>query len=366
MPADISAAFADGAEQMPRDRLTSGSWRFEGDRLNTIRAKISAGRRTLAQVYGRPVYGIKSGLNQAFVVSREVRDRLIDEDRRSAELLKPFLVGESLKRWHVESEDLWLIYTPRNRVQITEYPAIRAHLEPFRSRLENRATQQQWWELQQAQAAYQSQFEAPKLAYPEMSQGPKFSIDRRPHFVSNKVFFLPVPDPALVAVLGSKVIWLTLFGDASPLRGGQWRLELREQYVSRVPMLEPGPDFEALRPLGDAVQSSSERLAQLVDQVHHRLTDIAPAVAKVSAFRDWPSLTFADLRSLLLKRCRIDIPLGERDEWDQYLTEQQAQAGLLRTRVADAEAEINARVYALYDLQGDEIRAIEDALTGQY
>jgi hypothetical protein len=366
LPANISVAFADAAEPMPRARLGAGSWRFEGDRLDLIRAKITAGRRRLAEVYGSPIYGIKTGLNEAFVVSREVRDALVAHDASSTELLKPFLIGESLKRWHIESDDLWLIYTPRNRVEINDYPAIREHLEPYRDKLEKRATKQEWWELQQAQAAFQPHFEAAKLAYQEMSQGPKFSIDRRPHFVSNKVFFLPVPDPALVALLGSKVVWLALFGDASPLRGGQWRLELREQYVSRVPVIEQCLDFEALRPFGEAAQSTSEQLAQLIDRVHRRLGDIAPAAAATAAFRNWPALSFAQLRALLLKRCRVEIPVAQRDEWERYFADRSAEAGALRARIAEAEGEINARVYALYGLDTNDIAAIEEALAGQY
>jgi hypothetical protein len=111
--------------------------------------KMAAGRRTLAEAFGPPLYGIKTGLNDAFVLTRAQRDTLVAKDARSTHLLKPFLVGENLKRWHVESDDLWLIYTPKNRVKIEDYPAIRDHLIPFREALEGRATDQNWWELQQ-------------------------------------------------------------------------------------------------------------------------------------------------------------------------------------------------------------------------
>ena len=80
------------------------------------------------------------------------------------ELLKPFLRGENIKRWRVEPEGLWLINTPRGKVKIDEYPAIRDWLRPFRKELEKRATKQEWWELQQAQLAYQPRsLQRPKL-----------------------------------------------------------------------------------------------------------------------------------------------------------------------------------------------------------
>ncbi|MDR1934776.1 MAG: type II restriction endonuclease, partial [Candidatus Accumulibacter sp.] len=78
-------------------------------------------------------------------------DRLIAEDANSEKLLKPFLEGKDLKKWRVESRDLWLIYIPKNSIDIDDYPAIKAHLLPFREKLEKRATRQKWFELQQAQ-----------------------------------------------------------------------------------------------------------------------------------------------------------------------------------------------------------------------
>jgi hypothetical protein len=366
LPPDLSLAFDEAAEPMPRARLTAGSWRFEGDRLDAIRAKMAAGRKTLAEVYGPPLRGIVTGLNRAFVLARDTRDALIARDRRSADLLKPFLIGENLKRWHVESDDLWLIYTPKNRIDIEDYPAIRDHLAPFRERLESRATSQNWWELQQAQAAYAQHFEAPKIMYPSISQGPKFSLVKEPLYSNDKTFMIRSGAPALVAYLGSKPSWLTLFGEASPLRGGQWRLELREQYVSRLPVLNDAPGFMELAPLGVSVQASHEALATIKSATLHRLTDIAPAIKTTAAFRAWPDLDFAALRTLIAKRCRAEFPVAERDQWEAWYAARRTEVAALKARIADAEAEINARTYALFGLDTDEIAAIEESLAGQY
>lgn len=44
LPKDLSAAFKEHAQSMPRTRLTAGSWRLEDDALARLRAKI-AGRQ---------------------------------------------------------------------------------------------------------------------------------------------------------------------------------------------------------------------------------------------------------------------------------------------------------------------------------
>ena len=80
LPEDLARAFRSEAKAMPRARLGGGSWQLEGDRLAALRAKIKAGKKTLGEIYGPPLYGIKTGLNEAFVVSRETRDELVARD----------------------------------------------------------------------------------------------------------------------------------------------------------------------------------------------------------------------------------------------------------------------------------------------
>jgi hypothetical protein len=94
---------------MPRARLGAGSWQLENDALAKLRAKIVAGRRTLGEVYGAPLRGIVTGLNEAFVVDQATHEQLVTQDKKSAKLLKPFLRGENIKRWRVEPEGLFLV-----------------------------------------------------------------------------------------------------------------------------------------------------------------------------------------------------------------------------------------------------------------
>jgi hypothetical protein len=242
LPKDLGAAFGEQARPMARARLTAGAWRFEDEPLARLRDKIAAGRKTLGEVYGPPLYGIKTGLNEAFVVDRTTRDRLVAADRRSEELLKPFLRGEDVKRWRVEPDGLFLIDTPKGKVDIDDYPAIRDWLLPFRPELEKRATKQEWFELQQAQLAYQPKFSSDKIIYGHFALERIFAFDSAGYFSNDKSYFIPDATLDLLALLNSKLAWFFLSGVAPAVRGG-WR-ELRVQYVEKVPI----PDVEpALR-----------------------------------------------------------------------------------------------------------------------
>ena len=48
-------------------------------------------------------YGIKTGYNDAFFIDEDTKERLIEEDPKSAELIKPLLRGRDLQAWYTSS-----------------------------------------------------------------------------------------------------------------------------------------------------------------------------------------------------------------------------------------------------------------------
>ena len=88
LPENLSAAFVQQAQAMPQARLGRDGWRLENDKAARLRDKLILGHPTLKDIYGSPLYGIKTGLNDAFVVNRATRDRLVNEDPKSAELFQ--------------------------------------------------------------------------------------------------------------------------------------------------------------------------------------------------------------------------------------------------------------------------------------
>ena len=364
LPDDLTRVFEQQALTMPRSRLGTGTWRFESDMLDTIRAKMAAGRKTLAQTYGAPLRGIVTGLNEAFVLTRQQRDAIVDRSHRnatdrSAELLKPFLIGENLKRWHIESDDLWLIYTPKNQIDIEDYPAIRDHLLPWKERLEKRATKQNWWELQQAQASYVDAFENKKIIYSDIANHSTFSVDASGSFPANTAYLIPEGSSALCAYLNSKLAWFYFAGLTNIARGGY--LRLRTEFVSQLPIPDHFNLAEIAKCEGDAARCATE-LNELRHEFRHRLGDIASMAREMPAFLDWPSFNFPELQAMLQKRCKTTIPVAQRDEWEKWFNARKAEAARLASDIATAEAEIDQRVYRLFELTPTEIAAIEDAL----
>ncbi len=321
-PKDLGRAFKEGSRAMPRARLGETSWRFEDDALARLREKIASGRKTLGEVYGAPLRGIVTGLNEAFIIDTPTRDRLVSHDPKSADLLKPFLRGENVKRWRVEPEGLWLVNTPKGKVDIEAYPAIRDWLLPFKPELEKRATKQEWFELQQAQLAYQAQMTGSKIVYPDLSQGPKFCVDASGAFLDCTIFFSPTFDNFLPPLLNSKVSWFFLFSVSNPMRGGKWRLRMKSQYVSQLPI----PDIELetrirLASLDETCANSAHRRFEIQSAVRRRILDLAPSErAKLTnKLHDWNELDFAAFRAEVKRAFHAKIRVTERGEWETYL-----------------------------------------------
>lgn len=366
-PENLASAFDDFARKMPRARLGASSWRFEDEPLARLRDKIAKGRKTLGEVYGAPLRGIVTGLNEAFVIDTPTRDRLVRADKKSAELLKPFLRGEDVKRWRVEPEGLWLINTPKGKVKIDNYPAIRGWLAPFKKELERRATKQEWWELQQAQLAYQPKFEKPKISYPHFQNQRMFALEESGAFSNDKSYFIPSADTSLLAYLNSKIAWSFVTSISPALRDG-WH-EMRVQYVEQLPIPKmPAAKGKRLAALGQACTKAAREKFEIQAAVRRRILDLAPPErAKLTGrLEEWQKLDFAAFRAEVKRAFRADIKIKERAEWGAYLAENGARVHALTDEIASAEREIDALVYALFDLSAEEIALLESSLGGQY
>ena len=81
--------------------LDDSGWSLVNDSIQKLLEKLRQSGIPLGEyVGGKICYGIKTGLNDAFVIDNSIRDKLILEDPKSSELIKPFLVGKDI---HVSS-----------------------------------------------------------------------------------------------------------------------------------------------------------------------------------------------------------------------------------------------------------------------
>ncbi len=361
--ASLDTTFAQTAGTMPQQKLTTDSWQLGDSSKTSLLSKLSNKNKTLKEVYGSPLYGIKTGLNDAFVIDRATRDQLIAEDPRSSVLLRPFLEGKDLKKWRAEPQDLYLIYIPKGKIDIDNFPAIKKHLLPFKATLEKRATKQEWFELQQPQEAYTSKLEAGKIHYAQIASAPPFSIDESSYYANNKIYFIPTSDKFLLALLNSKACWFHLLSVASILRGGF--IELIAQYVETIPIPEADTKTrEVLAGLAEQCQKIAETRYKKQQMMLKRLQSQAFAADKklTTVLKECWKLSFADFLAHLKKTLKYEMPLARQDEWQLWLEQGTQEIQKMTMEIARIEREINELVYGLFKLNKDEIALIEKSV----
>ena len=120
----LPAYLADRTFTVATDSLQDTGWLLTHSATQNLLTKLRATGVPLGEyVNGKIFYGIKTGLNEAFVIDADTREKLIAEDPRSAEVIKPFLLGRDVKRIKLPKAKKFLISSRRKAVIANQYPA---------------------------------------------------------------------------------------------------------------------------------------------------------------------------------------------------------------------------------------------------
>jgi hypothetical protein len=230
--------------------LNGNNWIFGNQGLHSLLNKLKINAIPLSKYVDNHFYwGLKTGYNRAFVINQDLKDRLVSEDSKNEEIIKPYLIGDNIRRYQIHFDETYVIFT-RHGINIDQYPTIKKYLEQFRESLEPRPKdwqngewkgrkpgKYQWYEIQDSVEFY-TEFSKPKIVYPEIAMESRFSYDTMGLFINNKGFFIPTSDLYLLSILNSKTIWFVLKGICSVLgdqdQGG--RLELRSVFLKDLPI----------------------------------------------------------------------------------------------------------------------------------
>ncbi len=285
--------------------LADAGWSLAPPEWQRIRAKIEAAGQPLGEyAKGGIKYGIKTGLNDAFVIDAATRNRLIAADPKSTELIRPWLRGRDVRRWRPKPSRLWLI-TISSSANTTwpwssapseaaaraifkkTYPAIHDHLAPFASRLRSRRDKgQHFWELRSC--AYFRAFDQPKIIYPIIGRQMRALSDRDGHLANDKCFLIPDGVGYLVALLNSRLLdfyfRLTLPCLDDPFDGGD--MEFRAVFMEHTP-------------IAPAAETTKQRLSALAEQI--RTAKQADPAAETTALQHRIDQAVYSLYDLTLK-----------------------------------------------------------------
>ena len=230
--------------EFPQTLLKKDGWVLEDPALTHLFERLMGHGTPLSDfVKGHMYRGVVTGLNEAFVIDQDKRAELIEEDPRSAELIKPWLRGRDIKRWRAEPAGRYVIFTRRG-VDIDEYPAIKGHLSWWRTKLEPKSTSGQqgvgrkpgdyeWYEIQDS-IAYYHEFARPKIIFNRFVISPTFTYDVSGAYHNDACYFVIPPSPALTAIVNSTVGWWLLSHLCTPLQNGY--MQVFVQFLEQLPI----------------------------------------------------------------------------------------------------------------------------------
>jgi type I restriction-modification system DNA methylase subunit len=233
--------------QLNKDSLSDAGWSLAGEIEQGLIRKISQVGKPLGEYVDRKIYrGVLTGLNEAFVIDSETKERLVAYDERSIEIIKPFLTGKEIKRYQPLPNKHYLILFPKGFTRekgqnpkdawkwIKEnYPAIAGHLEPFESNAKKRYDKgEYWWELRACD--YYTEFEKPKIISPAIANLASFTFDVESSYSNDKTSIIPINDLYLLGLLNSSLMDYFIKSIASTKQGGYY--EYKPMYLSKIPV----------------------------------------------------------------------------------------------------------------------------------
>ncbi|GBC74568.1 Type IIS restriction enzyme Eco57I [archaeon HR05] len=148
-PSDLTK-IEEGAYYVKQESLNNEVWSFVNKDLEEIKEYIENVGRPLKELDVKIYSGIKTGFNEAFIIDDETRQKIIRDDPKSAELIKPVLRGDDIERYYVKWDKHWIIVIPsgitrtlakeyklKEKSQLEEiifkqvYPSVYNHLKQF-------------------------------------------------------------------------------------------------------------------------------------------------------------------------------------------------------------------------------------------
>ena len=227
------------------DFTGSDSWVILSEIEQSIKRKIEAVGTPLKDWDIQINYGIKTGYNDAFIITTEKRDEIIancaddDERNRTAELIRPILRGRDIKRYRYDWAGLWLINTHNGvkgvkpRIDINDYPAVKQHLDKYWDKISKRADKGDTpYNLRNC--AYVDDFSKPKIVWGNLNLRASFAMVLDDSFVNAPSPMIVPASKYLLGMLNSKIADYYIRNLGVTRNGGYF--EYKPMFVEQLPV----------------------------------------------------------------------------------------------------------------------------------
>lgn len=201
-------------------------------------------------------FALKSGYNDAFFINEETKNRLIESDRNSIDVIKPLLRGRNIKKYSYKFDDIYILYIPwhfplkddkiqgaskeaENAFQ-KQYPAVYNHLLSFKADLSKRnkaetGIRYEWYALQRASSTFAHNYEKDKIVWLAITDKPAFAYDDKKIYVTSPSYIMVSECPKYhLVVLNSKLVEWYL--DKVSSSTGQGTNQWTKIFMDKIPI----------------------------------------------------------------------------------------------------------------------------------
>ena len=230
--------------------LTSeNSWIILSPIEAAIKGKIEAAGKPLRDWDVQINYGIKTGLNEAFIITSEKRDELLNKCPKAGEIIRPIFRGRDIKKYNAKFANQWIINshngTRTGSAPINverDYPAVFQHLKSYEEPLAKRLDKGIHWSNLR-NCAYLNDLEQDKLIWIELTDHPNFTFDDQGFYINNTIFFMTgVHLKYLLGYLNSRVCeW---YFDKIAATSGVGTRRWIKMYIDQISVIVPSEAVE--------------------------------------------------------------------------------------------------------------------------
>jgi hypothetical protein len=251
----------------------SSSWSILSDIEHKIKGKIEEIGIPLKDWNIQINYGIKTGLNEAFIISGEKKNELVTADPKSAEIIRPILRGRDIKRYGYHFSDIWLINTHNGivnngipRVDVNNYPAIKAHLDNYLYELKKRYDKGDTpYNLRSCD--YMDDFYKQKIVWGNLNLSAQFAMLEEGIFINAPSSMIVPGNEYLLAVLNSKLADFYIRNLGVTRNGGYF--EYKPMFIEQLPV--PKLSLKEQEPFASLVSLPNQENQLEIDSLVYKI-----------------------------------------------------------------------------------------------
>jgi adenine-specific DNA-methyltransferase len=269
-----------------------GIWNINSTILDNLKSKIEK-FPLLKEWKIKMNFGIKTGLNEAFIIDAKTRQELIAKDPKSEEIIKPILRGRDTRRYYCNFADLYLLNTHNGYSNLAavdvenNYPVIYNHLQNYKEDGMKRYDKGKHW-TNLRNCAYLEDFNKPKIIFSEIVSEPQFYYDELGYY----------PEATVFIITGEKLKYLTALLNSKPVTfffksfymGGELvgKIRYKKAFVEQIPI--PNIDDKTEIKFNSIVdqiialkkeEKDSTALEQKIDKMVYELYGLTPEEIEV-------------------------------------------------------------------------------------